>query len=116
MRGEKAQVRKGRGKKKADTTRKKSPSGEREGRSQAGGRVRCVQWRTAKARAGEGRKSRQAEWSGWSFLVGDGMYGMDCMDGWMAGWMDEWMDGWMGWDISCNAGTALRSRLSPPSE
>lgn len=24
------------------------------------------------------------------------------------------MDGWMGWDISCNAGTALHSRFSPP--
>lgn len=40
-----------------------------------------------KARAGEGRKSRQAEWIGLVFLVGDGwMYGM-------YGWVDGRMDG-----------------------
>lgn len=38
-----------------------------------------------KARAGEGRKSRQAEWIGLVFLVGDGCVWYV----WMGGWQDE---------------------------
>lgn len=119
MRGEKVQVRKGREKKKKAGTTRENPQVEKERKkSQAGGRVpRCVQWRTVKARAGEGRKSRQAEWSGWSFFrwvmgctVWYGLYGW--MGGWQDGWMDEWMDG-LGYQLQCWHCTAL-SFFQPP--